>query len=349
MKQMMSSPEVQSRKRKLKGLLGIISWGTLFGVLYPLLSRELDDPIALINGATVGALGSFLIGVWEIFGNRPEKSSLSFRGQVLISSTVYALAYICLILTVIAISRGMASEVGFVEYLTGPEMKRFILDEDFIIILFYTLLLTGSITFVTRMSRRLGGRVLWSIVSGKYHRPVQEERIFMFMDLKGSTSIAEKLGDLNFHRMLRDVFSDVSSAILNYDGIIYRYVGDEMVSTWSLGDETLNVNPIMAAFEAKELVHARRHYYHEQYGMVPEFTVGIDTGTVLAGEVGDVKSQVVYYGEVMYKGAALQKQCKKVGEYLLISSELKEKIALPSIFVSKEIESLNAFNVREKD
>jgi class 3 adenylate cyclase len=56
---------------------------------------------------------------------------------------------------------------------------------------------------------------------GQYHQPRQEERIFLFLDMKSSTTIAEKIGNEQYFRLLHDVFSDIAESIAEFEGEIY--------------------------------------------------------------------------------------------------------------------------------
>ncbi len=67
---------------------------------------------------------------------------------------------------------------------------------------------------------------------GRYHRPRAEERFFLFIDIVGSTPVAEKLGALSVHRYLDRIFQAASDPVDDYRGEVYQYVGDEMVVTW---------------------------------------------------------------------------------------------------------------------
>ena len=54
----------------------------------------------------------------------------------------------------------------------------------------------------------------------------------MFIDLKDSTPIAEKLGHKDYFRFIRDFIYFISIALIEYNGRIYQYVGDEIVVSW---------------------------------------------------------------------------------------------------------------------
>jgi adenylate cyclase len=73
-------------------------------------------------------------------------------------------------------------------------------------------------------------------VLGKYHRPEEIIKIFLFIDLKSSTTIAEKLGNLRYSEFLIDYYDDMTDAILMSKAEIYQYIGDEVVLTCYFAD-----------------------------------------------------------------------------------------------------------------
>ncbi|MHC4457755.1 MAG: adenylate/guanylate cyclase domain-containing protein, partial [Planctomycetota bacterium] len=86
--------------------------------------------------------------------------------------------------------------------------------------------------FILQVSDKFGQGVLISFLLGKYHRPKEDDRIFMFMDLKSSTTYAEKLGHIKYSQFIQDCFFDITDVITKYDAKIYQYVGDEVVLSW---------------------------------------------------------------------------------------------------------------------
>ena len=192
-----------------------------------------------------------------------------------------------------------------------------------------TLIICFLVTFIYQMIQKMGRRVFWNFVTGKYHQPRQEERIFMFVDLKDSTAIAEQLGNYRFSHLLRDFFSDLDESVLATRGEIYQYVGDEVVVSW-LTKEGLRAGNCVACFFGMEQQLARRRvYYWRTYGLVPEFKAGLHWGQVVATQVGDLKSEVVYHGDVVNTAARIQEQCNRLGQKLLLSETLARQLVLP--------------------
>jgi len=54
----------------------------------------------------------------------------------------------------------------------------------------------------------------------------------MFLDIESSTQIAERLGDNRFYALLNQFFYDLTDAVIQTDGEIYEYVGDEVTIPW---------------------------------------------------------------------------------------------------------------------
>ena len=66
--------------------------------------------------------------------------------------------------------------------------------------------------FYLQLQQKFGPGNMGKIFLGKYHTPKTESRVFMFLDLKSSTYIAEKLGESKYHEFLRDVFADITES-----------------------------------------------------------------------------------------------------------------------------------------
>ena len=88
----------------------------------------------------------------------------------------------------------------------------------------------------------LGLDVVSSFFTGKYNTSVVEERIFMFLDMKDSTSIAEKLGHEMHYEFINTYYGNMTNAIIETNAQIYQYVGDEIVLSWSLQEGLKNAN-----------------------------------------------------------------------------------------------------------
>ena len=111
-----------------------------------------------------------------------------------------------------------------------------------------------TIQFVLQMNRMLGINVLGYFAAGIYRRPKAEERVFLFVDLVGSTQLAERLGSARYFELLRRFVDDLSDPVLESDGEIYQYAGDEVVITWPLAAGVRAANCVACFFAIRAAV-----------------------------------------------------------------------------------------------
>jgi len=161
---------------------------------------------------------------------------------------------------------------------------------------------------------------------GKYFRPKREERIFMFLDLRSSTYIAQILGEQQYFNFIKDVIRDATPVILKYKGRIYQYVGDEITVSWRMSTGLARMNCVRCPMQVRRLFNHRSSYYMGRYGVVPDFKAGLHCGPVMVGEIGVVKRDIAYSGEVVGTAARIQNRCNFLEVNLLLSEDLKVQL-----------------------
>jgi adenylate cyclase len=105
------------------------------------------------------------------------------------------------------------------------------LSGDFPKILGMSFVLSVIFGAIFELTRLIGGRVLFNVVLGRYRHPIREERVLMFLDLAGSTSVAEALGEVRMQELLTRFFFDIDGPIVAHGGEVHAYVGDEVIVT----------------------------------------------------------------------------------------------------------------------
>ncbi len=177
-----------------------------------------------------------------------------------------------------------------------------------------------------------GPGVMIDIIRGKYYKPRNEERVFMFLDLISSTTYAEKLGSLRFTELIQDCFYDVSSIVKRHDAEIYQYVGDEVILMWHKNRASWKNNAFQSYFSFIDLLRRKSDYYLTKYGILPEFKAGMHFGIASVGEVGGIKKEIAYLGDAVNVAARLLGMCNKYGKSFLVSEEMKELASLNKQF-----------------
>lgn len=202
----------------------------------------------------------------------------------------------------------------------------FIFSETSLVWVVYTGIVSFFIYFLQVIKTKIGSRVMVNLILGKYHHPIVETRIFMFLDMKDSTTHAENLGHIKFSSLIQDSINDLTSAIIQHKVEVYQYVGDEAVLTWKLKDGFENSNCIQVYFAFMETLTSRKLYYENKYGFVPFFKAGVHLGEVSVSEVGIIKREIAYHSDVLNTAARIQGKCNEFKAEVLISEELTNKL-----------------------
>jgi len=181
-------------------------------------------------------------------------------------------------------------------------------------------------SFFKGMMKKVGRGNFRNWVFGMFNKPREEERIFMFIDLKASTTIAEKLEHKKFSHLVQDVFNDMA-VVDNYQGEIYQYLGDGAIISWNLKDGLKRNNCLNAFFAFTRVLEKRSRYYDRKYGEIPKFKAGMHVGKVMVLQVGQIRRDISYNGDTLNTAARIESMCNEYKKNLLISGELYNKIA----------------------
>lgn len=164
--------------------------------------------------------------------------------------------------------------------------------------------------------------VFFDIIIGKYLKPREEERIIVFIDLRNSTPIAEKIGP-NYFEFIRDFIFCISAGIMEHDGHIYQYVGDEIVAWWSSSKKNAR-KAVQALIESRKILNINNDIFKSNYDIVPEYKAGMHVGTVTVGQVGISKKELVMSGDTINTASRIRSACNDLNQKFLVSKEIIE-------------------------
>ncbi|MFT6816101.1 MAG: adenylate cyclase [Sphingobacteriales bacterium] len=279
--------------------------------------------LSVLIGLIAGVLGGMLL----VFVNGHLFRRRSFKYAMLTTLTAYVLIF--LLVTCVAVFVNLVREYGLdeISYDNIKIIVWLIFDPTLMI----NFILWGTVTlftlFLLQVNDKFGPGILLKFLAGNYHQPKKEERIFMFMDMRSSTSIAEKIGNEKYFNLLSDLFSDITDPILNNEGEIYQYVGDEIVISWSIKKGIRNANCLRCFTEIQKKLTDLGPIYEKKYEVIPEFKAGLHYGLVMAGEIGVIKKDIIYSGDVLNTTARIQEQCNEYSVDILISKETFDLIS----------------------
>jgi len=199
---------------------------------------------------------------------------------------------------------------------------------------------------ILEINEKYSPGVFTDIFIGKYLKPREEKRIILFIDLKDSTPTAEKLGHKKYFFYIRDFIHHISLALLEYDGLIYQYVGDEVVLTWEVKHGLENSNCLKIFFMFRESLLRNSENYFKNFGVKPEFKAGLHFGKVISAQIGDIKREIVYNGDVLNTTARIQSECNKYQRDCLVSGILMNRLKQMDGF---KWERIDAVKLRGKE
>lgn len=194
-----------------------------------------------------------------------------------------------------------------------------------------------SFTFVIQTRRLIGEGIMWNMITGRYHEPRIERRIYMFLDIKGSITLAERLGDIKVHALISDVFFIADRLVSEHRGEVLNFNGDELVASWIEGRGLHDGRCLSCYKDILETLDDQGGHFQEKYGVRPELWAGFHTGEVVLGECGDSKLSIVHVGDTPNTAARLEQYAKETGYKCLASGSLMEKLETPNDITSKTL------------
>ncbi|MFO0994541.1 MAG: adenylate/guanylate cyclase domain-containing protein [Hyphomicrobiales bacterium] len=182
------------------------------------------------------------------------------------------------------------------------------------------LLMVALLAIILRVIGFIGGRTLFHLLTGRYHRPVVEKRVLAFIDIKNSTALIEELGALRGKEAISHVVTLVSRSVIEHGGDIYLYTGDGMVASWDWKAATRGQAIVLFASEALRAVRDDEAYRLRRFGMAMEgIRIGIAGGDVVVSEQGDIRRAIGIWGDAINMASRLEQAGKELREDCLIA------------------------------
>lgn len=277
---------------------------------------------SLVSTIAAAAIGGAISATLVVFLIKPRLRTRSFAAVVTAHTVTYvgitaALALVgAFAYAASALSRPVwdpATRSTATELFLGPFTLK--------ALLFWTVA-AALTSFLVEIFDVLGPGFARDFVLGRYHQPKTERRCFMFLDLRSSTGIAERLGHEGYYRLLNDFYADMTEAITDTRGQIYQYVGDEVVVSWKGDDGVDDAACVRCFFMVRRGIDRHADRYRSRYGLVPEFKASFHIGEVTAGEIGRLKRDIVFTGDVLNTASRIQERCNHHGVDTLLSEDL---------------------------
>ncbi|HEY9049389.1 MAG TPA: adenylate/guanylate cyclase domain-containing protein [Ohtaekwangia sp.] len=291
---------------------------------------------SVIRNVGTGFVGAVLGGSFMVFYVNVKYADKAY-GYTIFS----VVSFFLFVMTLVTIITGLIlvplqTNKKLSDPTTQQALIEFLKDEYVLKNIIARLIIVALTQLFLQINSKFGYGAFWNIIRGKYQVPVAERRIFMFLDLNQSTSIAERLGNETYHSFLKDFFYDITNPVLDCRGSIYQYVGDEVVISWRMkeGDEA---NCLRCFFQLRQFIETRKEKYLSRYGIVPTFRAGVHCGDIVAGEVGIVKRDITYSGDVLNTTSRIQGMCRQFQVELVVSHNVLHGVSLHDLIEPREL------------
>jgi adenylate cyclase len=307
-------------ERKLR-LLCIIVTASVIGSIAFVFAQGYTSLAAIAVGISYGLILSLAIGGMTLFvfegPMRMWLGGLSFTGNLVVRSAIYAAIII----------PTQYFELGSV--LIGQpfvaSVRNFWTSTAFSVVFLVVMNLVIGITNI------IGPRAFLNFFIGRYHAPVEENRFVLFVDIAGSTGLAERLGGIAIHRLLDRTFRLLTVAVVDYRGEVLNYVGDEVIVTWPERRGAVDCRPLQCFVAMRDELALASSQLEREFGVAPRIRGSLHFGAVIVGEIGDIKRAIVFNGDVMNTAARLEELSRGVEGGFLASRVAMEQFrsALP--------------------
>lgn len=308
----------------------------IVGPLYAYALKGDFAPFRVYKGAMMGGLICSLSSTLELFVFPRILPRLRFAVLLVARTIFYVLLASFSILLVSSTYESIHQSIAWIDYVRGEEFLTYV-ESEFIGILIFAVVVSFILNFIWQVNRLLGQGVLRNYITGRYFHARTETRVFMFLDLNDSTTIAERLGAEEFSALLNDFFFDMTEPILECRGEIYQYVGDEIVISWRLDRAFRDANCIRVFFAIEDAIASEGGRYYERYGIIPAFKAGVHVGPVAISEIGDIRREIVFHGDTMNTTARILAQCHPLQSRLLVSRETAQQLPPSELFAVKPL------------
>lgn len=280
------------------------------------------DPGIYLFASLAVALVGCLVGAVELLYLNRRFQARSLAAKLVGKTLFYGLMLTGVIVVTFPVAAAMEMDTGVLDPRVWERLRGFLVSK--------TALSTGvqlsaslvASLFYAEISEHMGPQVLTNFLTGRYHTPREERRIFLFSDMKSSTSLAERLGHDRYFELLRAYYQALAGAIVDHGGEVYQYVGDEIVVSWREDVGLQDAACVRCYLQMKQDLRGKAGWFEGRFGVVPDFKAGMQLGPVTTGEIGALKKEIVFTGDVLNQTARIQALCNELGVDLLIGDAL---------------------------
>jgi adenylate cyclase len=180
------------------------------------------------------------------------------------------------------------------------------------------------------------------LIDPKLIDPKKTSITVMFSDIRGFTTISEKLDAQELALFLNQYLSEMSSIVFKNNGTLDKYIGDAVMAFWGApyeepGHETKACN---AALDMMARVHALQKQWEAQGKPKLEIGIGLNTGVASVGRMGSaLRKAYTALGDSVNLSSRLEGLNKDYGTHIIVN-ETTYQAAKDDGFIFRELDLL---------
>ena len=151
----------------------------------------------------------------------------------------------------------------------------------------------------------------------------------LFSDIRGFTSISEKMDSSQLALFMNRYLTAMSSVIMETGGTVDKFIGDAVMAIWGapLDDDNQAANAVRAALGMMEKLHEKQIQWQAEGLPAIDIGIGINTGLMSVGNFGsDERFDYTVLGDAVNLGARLEGSNKEYGTNIIISEYTREAL-----------------------
>ncbi len=170
-------------------------------------------------------------------------------------------------------------------------------------------------------------------------RARRRELTVLFMDIAGFTTLSEQMDATEVAGRLNDLLSEMTRCVFRHEGVLDKFIGDELMAEFGLLDAEPPDPEIRACRAADDMLKALKRFNKEAEGKPLGIRIGVHTGEVAAGNMGseDLFDYTVI-GDAVNLGSRLEGVNKFYGSNCMISGETAARLGRDAII--RELDSV---------
>lgn len=151
----------------------------------------------------------------------------------------------------------------------------------------------------------------------------------LFADIRGFTSMSEKMSAEEVSVILNEYFTELEPIIAKYNGVINKFIGDAIMAIFGepIQDKNHAVNAVKCANEMLEKVDELQQKWLLEGKPKIEIGIGINTGDAFVGNIGtETRLEYTVIGDMVNLASRIESYNKVYKTKFLISSTTYEKV-----------------------